>query len=159
MSLDLLEFFTNKRFAKSGIVQRRHYRANEKIIAQGDADRYLYVVESGTARVAGRVDIKGERPIQAGLVDLGKGAVFGELNLFEAAPRSASVSAVDDCVLLRIDSSELLVFLKEHPDLGCRLLQHFFEVLTDRLRTADKRVERLFAWGLKAHGIEQHLAD
>lgn len=159
MNFDLLEFFNDKRFADSGIVQRRQCAPNEKIITQGDHDRFMYVVESGQVRVNGRVDLEGSRHIQPGLVDLGPGAVFGELNLFDAGERSASVVAVDDCVLLRIDSADLTPFLDEHTDLGYQLLRHCFQVLTERLRMADKRIEGLFGWGLKAHGIERHLAD
>lgn len=159
MNLDLLEFFTDGRFADSGIVQRIRCAPHETIIAQGDRDRFLYVVESGQVRVTARVDIEGERHIRPGLVDLGRGAVFGELNLLEASERSASVMAIEDCTLIRIDSEELVAFLDRNPDLGYRLLQHFFQVLNQRLRCADRRIERLMAWGLKAHGIDQHLAE
>lgn len=159
MDLDLLKFFTAERFSGSGIVERVCCAPKERIITQGGSDRYLYVVESGRVRVSARVGIEGERHIQPGLVDLGTGAVFGELNLFEAGTRSASVVALEDCCLLRIDAALLVTFLDEHPDLGYHLMRHFFLVLDDRLRKADQRVEQLMAWGLKAHGIEKHLAD
>lgn len=159
MSLDLLEFFNSERFVSSGIVQRIECAPNEKIISQGDRDRFLYVVESGQVRVTARVNIEDERHIQPGLVDLGAGAVFGELNLFEAAERSASVMAIGACKLLRIDSAELTGFLNHNADLGYQLLQHFFQVLNGRLRKADQRIERLMAWGLKAHGIEKYLVS
>lgn len=159
MTLDLLDYFNDERFAESGIVQRVSFAPNARIIGQGERDRFLYVVESGRVRVTARVDIEGDRCIQPGLVDLGPGTVFGELNLFEAGVRSASVMALEDCTLLRIDGAELAAFLDQHTDLGYRLLRHFFLVLDERLRKADRRIERLFAWGLKAHGIEKHLAD
>lgn len=159
VTLDLLEFFANERFAASGIVQKVCCEPNERIIRQGDHDRYLYVLQSGKVRVSARVGIEGERHIQPGLVDLGPGAVFGELNLFEAGTRSASVVAIEEGCLLRIDAARLVDFLDQHPDLGYQLLRHFFLVLDERLRKADQRVEQLMAWGLKAHGIEQHLAD
>jgi len=159
LSLDLLKFFRSERFAASGIVQRIECAQGQKVIAQGEDDRFLYVLESGMVRVTARVDIEGDRRIQPGLVDLGPGAVFGELNLFEAGARSASVLAIEDCALLRIDSVDLSRFLEQNTDLGYRLLQHFFQVLNERLRKADQRIEGLFAWGLKAHGIERHLVD
>ncbi len=159
MSLDLLAFFTGERFAASDLVRRIECAPNQRIITQGERDSFLYVVESGQVRVTARVDIEGEHHISPGLVDLGPGAVFGELNLFEAAERSASVMAIDECTLLRIDSAELTAFLAQNTDLGYPLLQHFFQVLNERLRKADRRIERLMAWGLKAHGIERHLVE
>ena len=159
MSLDLLAFFADKRFRESGIVCSIPCRPNEQIIRQGDTDRYLYVIESGKVRVTARVDIEGEHVIRPGLVDLGPGAVFGEMNLLDGATRSASVSAIEPCRLLRIDGAELMNFLDANPDLGYCLMRHFFQVLDERLRKADRRVEQLMAWGLKAHDIERHLVD
>lgn len=159
MTLDLVTFFNAERFAESGSVQRVVCAPNERIIAQGQRDRFLYVLETGQVRVTARVDIEGDCCIQPGLVDLGPGAVFGEMNLFEAGTRSASVTALEECRLLRIDGAELAEFLENNTDLGYQLLQHFFLVLDERLRKADRRIERLLAWGLKAHGIEEHLAD
>lgn len=159
MSLNLPAFFRDERFAASGIVDEMECACNERIIRQGECDRFLYVLESGTVRVTARVDLEGERHIQPGLVDLGPGAVFGELNLFGEGVRSASVMAIEACRLLRVDGERLAQFLEENTDLGYRLMRHFFEVLNDRLRKADQRVEQLMAWGLRAHGIEQHLVD
>jgi len=159
LTLDLLKFFGDERFAASGIVQRMECVQEEKIVSQGEHERFLYVVETGRVRVTGSISIEGSHRIRPGLVDLGPGAVFGELNLFEADVRSASVSAIEGCTLLRIDGQELSRFLEQNTDLGYSLLQHFFQVLNERLRKADQRIEGLFAWGLKAHGIERYLTE
>ena len=90
MSLDLLAFFTGERFAASDLVRRIECAPNQRIITQGERDRFLYVVESGQVRVTARVDIEGEHhisPRPGGI--LGPARCFGELNLFEAAERSA----------------------------------------------------------------------
>lgn len=155
----LLEALTDHRAVESGLVTSIHCSANDTIVRKGERDRHLYVVESGSVRVYGRVGIEGNRHIQPGLVDLGPGAVFGEFNLFEAAPRSASVVAIEDSVLLQIDGRRLDTFFQMYPDLGVVVLRHLYQILTQRLRKADEKIEGLFAWGLKAHGIEQHLKE
>lgn len=156
---ELLEALGDERAIGSGLAISLRCAANETIVRKGDSDRHLYVVESGRVRVYGRVGIEGDRHIQPGLVDLGPGAVFGEFNLFESAPRSASVVAIEDSVLLQIDGSRLDAFFQMYPDLGLVILRDLYQVLTQRLRKADERIEGLFAWGLKAHGIEQHLKE
>lgn len=157
--IDLLEALSDPRAVESGLAKKVRCSANEYIVRKGDQDRYLYVVESGRVRVYGRVGIEGNRHIQPGLVDLGPGAVFGEFNLFEAGPRSASVVAIEDSTLLQIDGTRLDAFFQTHPDLGLVILRHLYQVLTQRLRKADEKIEGLFAWGLKAHGIERHLTE
>ncbi len=47
--------------------------------------------------------------------------------------------------------------LERHPDVGYAFLKTLFYVLSERLGKANQRVEHLFAWGLKVHGIDKHL--
>lgn len=155
----LLEALGDARAIQSGLATALRCGTNEVIVRKGERDRHLYLIESGRVRVYARVGIDGERHIQPGLVDLGPGAVFGEFNLFESAPRSASVVAIEDSVLLQIDGSRLDTFFQMHPDLGLIVLRDLYQILIQRLRKADERIEGLFAWGLRAHGIEQHLKE
>ena len=141
----------------SGIARRCHYDAGEPIVVEGSQDRSLYLIETGTVRVSGRVELEDQRHIQPGLCDLGAGEVFGELSLFESAPRSASVVAVGPCDLLVFDAAALAAHFDRVPEQGYLVLKALFSVLNQRLRQADRRVGSLFAWGLKAHGIDHHL--
>jgi CRP/FNR family cyclic AMP-dependent transcriptional regulator len=137
--------------------RRRRFDANETIVREGDQDRTMYLIERGTLRVSGRVSLDDERHIQPGLCDLGPGDPFGELTLFEPLRRTASVVAIDPGELVEIDCERLAAYLEQRPELGFAVLKTMFRVLIDRLRTANQRVEHLFAWGLRVHGIDQHL--
>lgn len=147
----------DSRLIDASIARRRRFAAGESIITKGEEGRSIYLIESGNVRVLERVELDDRRHIQPGLCDLGAGDVFGELNLLEAAPRSATVTAVDDCELLVLDAQQLVIFCDAHPEFGYRLLKSLFTILSDRLRLADQRLGSLFAWGLKAHGIDRHL--
>jgi CRP-like cAMP-binding protein len=63
------------------------------VIREGDFSDGLYVIASGHARVR-----RGDRVV----ADLAPGDYFGELSLFDPAPRNATVTAVGDltCVVL-----------------------------------------------------------
>jgi len=142
---------------ESGIAQRRVYDTGEPIITEGSTDRNVYLILRGSVRVAGRIEIEGHRHIQPGLCDLSAGEIFGELSLFESGPRSASVAAIASCELLVFDAEALAAHFDRHPEEGYLVLKWLFSVLNGRLRQADRRLESVFAWGLKAHGIDNHL--
>jgi CRP-like cAMP-binding protein len=148
---------SDPQFIDTGIAQRRVYDDGESIIIEGSNDRCVYLIQRGSVRVAGRIELEGDRHIQPGLCDLTAGDVFGELSLFESGPRSASVTAIERCELLVFDASALAAHFDRHPEQGYVILKWLFSILNARLRQADRRLESLFAWGLKAHGIDDHL--
>jgi CRP-like cAMP-binding protein len=151
------EVLTNAELVNLGIAECRDYSAGETIIVEGEQDRRVFLLEEGVARVTERVEIEGAKHIQPGLCDLAAGEIFGELGLFEPGPRSASVIAIEPCRVRVFDAERLSAHFETHPAQGYAVLKGLFSVLNQRLRKADKRLGALFAWGLKAHGIDQHL--
>lgn len=137
--------------------ERRRFDPHTEIVKQGDESRNVYFVQNGTVRVIGRIDIGDQRQVSPGVCDLGEGEIFGELVLFDDKPRSASVVAVTDCELVVLDGDKLMRFLEDHPETGFKVLRGFLTMLVQRLRTTNKKIFSLFAWGLKAHNIDEHL--
>jgi len=148
---------SDPQLVEAGIAERRSFEGGESIIVEGQEDRRIYLIKGGSVRVAGRVELGDQRHIRPGLCDLSAGEVFGELSLFESGPRSASVVAIDDCDLLVLDAEALAGYFDRHPERGYVVLKWLFSVLSGRLRQADRRFGSLFAWGLKAHGIDRQL--
>lgn len=68
------------------------------VIAQGEPADAIYVAESGELEVTAH----GEDGTVVDLPTMGPGAGFGEIGLIEGIPRSATVRALGDVVLLRI---------------------------------------------------------
>ena len=73
--------------------------AGEEVIRQGDEADRLFLVHSGRLRVLVEQD-DGPRAVR----ELGAGAAIGELALLTGSPRSATVQAVRDGVLLELDA-------------------------------------------------------
>jgi CRP-like cAMP-binding protein len=144
---------------EAGVVELCRFDAGANIVTEGESGRALYLIESGQVRVSERVQLEDRRHIRPGLCDLGPGEVFGELGLFEAAPRTATVTALETCDLRVIDAERLVAYMDANPALGYAVLRELFLVLGERLRQADRRLASLFAWGLKAHGIDRSLGD
>jgi CRP-like cAMP-binding protein len=154
---DIYDILRDPRFLESGIAQRVEFESGESIIQEGSEERGVYVIESGCVRVMERIELEDRRHIQPGICDLGAGEVFGELGLYEAGPRVASVVTIEPCVMLEFDAMALARYLDDHPAFGYQVLKVLFNILTGRLRQTDRRMGSLFAWGLKAHGIDRHL--
>lgn len=80
------------------IVDTVEYDAGELIVSQGDLGSSMYIVANGKVRV-----FQGDKELSI----LGSRAVFGELAALDPEPRAASVEAVEDCTLLRLDGESL----------------------------------------------------
>lgn len=80
------------------IVESVEYDAGELIVQQGDLGNSMYIVANGKVRV-----FEGDKELGI----LGSRAVFGELAALDPEPRAASVEAVEDCTLLRLDGESL----------------------------------------------------
>lgn len=152
-----LALLQNDQLQSTGICTRKHYSPNTVVVQEGDVGHKMYLVLDGSVRVSARVKLDQERGIQPGLCDLQAGEIFGELALYDHEQRSATVKAVGDCEVLEIDASALTQYMDEHPEQGYLLLRYLYRIVCDRLRKADERMGSLFAWGLNARGIAQHL--
>jgi CRP-like cAMP-binding protein len=115
--------------------------AGEVLCREGEAGDWLGMIVNGEAEV-----IKGGTPV----AKLGPGAVFGEMALLTDDKRSASIVAVTDMDLYRLDRSHFEDLMTRSPHLAGALSR----VLANRLRvTTDSRVRAeasLAAWRRKA---------
>lgn len=136
---------------------RRYYSAGEKIIEKGELGDSLYLLEKGNVRVLGEAEIEGNVRVVPGLCDLEQGALFGDVCLYSGHRRTASVKALSDVCVLEINSKKLTVYLDAHPEQGYLFLKSLFEIMSTRLALANERIDRLLAWGIKAHDIDKYL--
>ncbi|MDH4273944.1 MAG: cyclic nucleotide-binding domain-containing protein [Gammaproteobacteria bacterium] len=147
----------NPQFIEGDHWRRAHIPAGGAIISQEEDDKSVYLLRSGWARVIGRMAIEGERSVAPGVCDLGPGELFGEVVLFGEERRTASVIAVTECDLWVFNGPRLMAFLEAHPEIGFKFLSLLMRSSIRRLRNTNKKVLSLFAWGLKAHQIEDQL--
>ncbi len=100
--------------------------AGEVLFTEGDAGDALYIVAEGEVSVAT------EGPPRVEMQRLAAGSFFGEVALITDTPRTATVSAVTGCDLLRIGRDTLAFLLQTHPDVLRALLRFVRERLVDR---------------------------
>ncbi len=114
---------------------RRHLQwveiaAGETLIVQGDPGDAAYLALSGRLRVYVSDD-DGERAVR----ELARGAVIGEMSLFTGEPRSATVVAVRDSVLVRLAKPHFEALLLSHPQVSLT----FTRQMIRRLQTEHQR--------------------
>ena len=157
VELTLNEILCDPSF-KEGIAWRRlPFRNNEILVSEGDNGTTMFYIEEGSLRVTGHVDLDQNRRVHPGFCDLHDGDVFGEICLHETHRRTATVTAISDGCVVEINGEKLNAYFDEHPQQGYLFYKQLFAVLIGRMKSANHRIESLLAWGMKAHGIEQHL--
>lgn len=82
----------------------RRARPGEVILAEGQPGESFYVLARGTVGVTKHLAHGGE----SRLATLHEGAIFGEMALVSASPRTATVTAESDCDLLEFDRAALV---------------------------------------------------
>lgn len=80
--------------------------AGGQVVREGEAADRLYLIESGTVRVT-----QGARELRI----QGAGEVFGEIGCLRAVPRTATVTATEDVVLLALPAHEFRSVLAGDP--------------------------------------------
>ena len=88
--------------------------AGAEVFAKGDYGASMYVVATGTVRVHDR---------GRDLAVLGPREVFGELAALDPELRSASVTVVEDALLLRLDYEALYDLMSGHVELAKNVIR------------------------------------
>ena len=125
-----------------------------KIAARADIFREsidsdaLYIVQTGqiviSKHVQGEVDIV--------LTRFRSGDFFGEMGLFDSAPRSATAHAETDSILLRLDRKAFQQILADYPEMAARICYRLVTVFIERLRSTNEQAREAIRWGLEATG-------
>jgi len=116
----------------------RHYDAGDVIVREGDLGDSIFLIGSGAAEAV--LSTAGESIV---LSIMPAGETFGEMGLFERRPRSATVRALDACVLLEIRSAGLQRLAEAQPNLVFKVLLK----VSERLRNKNEHILALHVKG------------
>lgn len=104
-------------------------RAGDLLIRQGDSDRTMYFVASGSLQVF----VSGAAP-GARVAVLRAGSVTGEPGLFIDGPRSANVEAMTPCVVWALRGPRLEELAQRVPVIALEVIRAAGAVMAARLR-------------------------
>ena len=126
-SFDLFRALPGEELAQiAEIAEEQPFAFGDQVFTEGEPGDALYLVVEGTVKVH-----------QGGkqLAQLGPRDVFGEMAVLDSEPRSATVTALKDSVLLKIARDDFRDILQERPEIGMGVIK----VLSRRLRDASRR--------------------
>jgi len=139
-------------------LNERPFKAGEIVFAKGDKGSAMYIVLSGAVQIFLPPPDKDTPRVT--LKDVRTGEYFGELSLFDDKPRSASVEATVDTVLLELTRDELGEHLAKSKNAALAILSEMAERLRETnamlsqraAKDVVKEIEENLTWG-------QRLAD
>ncbi len=111
-----------------GLVQ--NFKKNDLVIRENQPGGNLHILINGKAEVVKAV--KGSKG--KSLARLDRGSVFGEMSVFDGAPYSASIRALDNCDIFIVRGSDFEKFLKENPVAGHEIFRSLIRSISNRLR-------------------------
>lgn len=100
------------------------YKKGEKVSNENDISEHMYIIKSGSVRVE-----KAKKSLNSVVAILQSGDTYGEIGLFNQAPRSASAIANTDCDIFVIQREELKKLLMEIPEIAFNFLKAFGQKL------------------------------
>lgn len=109
---------------------RHDIRAGDMLLSQGEHDRTLYLLESGTLQVF----VSRPQPGQSRLSILRPGSVVGEAGMFSDQPRMANVEAMTPCVVWALRGPRLEELTARNPALTLELTRAAAAVMGVRMR-------------------------
>lgn len=131
-------------------LRERRLRRGEVLFREGDPGNEMYLIRSGqvviSKHVKGRVDQV--------LASMGPGEFFGEMSLIDRQPRSATIQADRDCLLLSLDPDSLERLMKTNPRASTAIFYRMLQVFIKRLRESGDLVAEVTRWGLEATGLD-----
>lgn len=108
------------------ITDEVEYTPDQVIFREGDEGDAMYLIVEGKVKVHSGDHV---------FAELGTKQCFGEMSILDAEPRSASITALSDLTLLKIQRDDFAEILAEKPEISLGIIK----VLTRRLREANRR--------------------
>jgi len=129
----------------------QEYAPGESVVVEGDDDDDLFQIVTGRLEVCRTQPADGRLAVIATLND---GDIFGEMSLLLDAPRSATVRALVDCRLLRVERQHIAALLDQDPT----LVESLAQIVAHRQRSLDAfNTKALSESGLDILATMKHL--
>ncbi len=116
------------------------------LFRQGDDGNELYVVQRGVIASSIELPDGGNREIAL----FRTGDFFGEMSIFEEAPRSATCYAKEDSVVLSLRDKDFFSFISAHPQIAIKIMYRMLNIVTQRLENTGAFLADMVTWGEKA---------
>ncbi|TAL32369.1 MAG: diguanylate cyclase [Spirochaetes bacterium] len=119
------------------------YQNGNVIFREKEDGNELFIIKEGSTSVRIRVQDGSEKEIAV----LKAGEFFGEMAIFENAPRSATCLAAEDCEILRLHKDNFFSLMKSSPHTAINVMKNMLNKTTDRLNASGQFIMQMVKWG------------
>jgi CRP/FNR family transcriptional regulator, cyclic AMP receptor protein len=129
-SIPLFHKLTRKEILElDELLYERVYEKDEVLFEEGDPGHGIFIVVSGKLRV------NANRPsLKSAMLEIGPGELLGELALFDEAPRTATVMAIERTMTVALFQAEFATLLTTNKSIGVKVLTELARILIRRAR-------------------------
>ena len=111
------------------LLHERIYEKDEILFEEGDPGHGIFIIVSGKVRAD-----PSHKLLKNEVLDIGPGELVGELSLFDQAPRTAKVVAVERTVTVALFQAEFYSLLLKNKSVGVKVLVEIARTLSRRAR-------------------------
>ncbi len=111
------------------MLDEENYFAGDRVFDINEFGDHMYILQSGRIGISLSPDLASREFV----AELNPGECFGEMNLLDELPRSATAHVLEDSMILSLEKSRLRGLIINYPELSIGLLKG----LSLRLRKAN----------------------
>ncbi|MBN2160479.1 MAG: diguanylate cyclase [Spirochaetes bacterium] len=113
------------------------------LFREGDPGNQLFIVMGGSVASSIRLPDGGDREIAL----FRPGNFFGEMSIFENAPRSATCFCREKSALLGLHEKDFYRMIKREPGIATKIMYRMLNITTQRLRDTGEFLSDMVHWG------------
>lgn len=117
--------------------------ADVVLFREGDPGDRLFIVRSG--RVAITVSAANGEDFE--VASFGSGECFGEMTLFDNAPRSATCTTTEPTSFYTLTVEDFDTLVRKDPKCAIKIMYRMLNVTTERLRNSSNFLSEMVQWG------------
>ncbi len=121
-------------------LKEEHYKPGQVIIREGETGNSFYLILDGTVEVVKSFKMADGSTIQHRLAELGRGATFGEMELIDIEPRTATVRAMTAVSALSMSGMDLYEVNGWSPQAFTIIIMNLAREISRRLRRMDAQI-------------------
>ncbi|MCL2759957.1 MAG: GGDEF domain-containing protein [Treponema sp.] len=127
----------------AGALKPIHAKKDDPIFREGDTGEALFILLSGSLRAFGTQSDGTQR----WLFNIEPGGFFGEMSIIAHEPRSATICAAVDSVVMMLSAVDFYKIINDHPAVGYKILRAISAVQNEWLDQSAKSYSDIIRWG------------
>ncbi len=143
-SIDMFADLDDPELAVLGSSMRSiEIEAGSVLFREGDKGDELFVVKEGAVSISVKLPDEQELVIS----EIQEGNFFGEMSIFEGAPRSATCRTKMKSTLFGLKSGDFYELIRSHPRTASKIMYRMLAITVERLRNTGNFLTDMVQWG------------